>query len=73
MNINETNEQRNVLLKHSNKLLPSSSLNRTASKKRREFGKDKRHATSNIILPQSEQYQISSTPTHQVKRFRSTH
>jgi len=33
---------------NNNKLATSSSFTRTASKKRREFGKDKRHASSNV-------------------------
>ncbi|CAF1098541.1 unnamed protein product [Adineta steineri] len=43
-NTNQTNN-------NTNKLSTSSSFTRTASKKRREFGKDKRHAASNVGLP----------------------
>ena len=36
-----------------NKLITSTSFIRTASKRRREFGKDKRYANSNVVLPHS--------------------
>jgi hypothetical protein len=52
-----------------NKLVTSSSFNRTASKKRREFGKDKRHAASNVGLPHlitTDEYQFSSPIIDQV-------
>jgi hypothetical protein len=66
-------EQRSLSLRTNllaNKLVPSSSFNRTASKKRREFGKDKRHATSNVGLPHvitTDEYQFSSPIVHQVE------
>jgi len=53
-----------------NKLVTSSSFNRTASKKRREFGKDKRHAASNVGLPyliKTDEYQFPVPTIHQVK------
>jgi hypothetical protein len=65
-------EQRNVSLKINslpNKLVTSSSFNRTASKKRREFGKDKRHAASNMGLLnaiEADEYQFPSPIIHQV-------
>ncbi len=66
-------EQRNLSPKSNfltNKLVSSSSFNRTASKKRREFGKDKRHAASNVGLPYlttTDKYQFSSATIHQVQ------
>ena len=45
----------------SNKLVTSSSFTRTASKKRREFGKDKKNVSSNFGLPQT------TATVHQVK------
>jgi len=53
-----------------NKLITSSSFNRTASKKRREFSKDKRHAASNVGLPhliKTDEYQFPVPTIHQVK------
>jgi hypothetical protein len=48
---------------NNNKLVTSSSFIRTASKKRREFGKEKRHASSNVD-PTTDEYK---TTIHQVK------
>jgi hypothetical protein len=48
-----------------NKLITSSSFNRTASKKRREFGKDKRHAASNMGI-RTDEYQYPSPTIHEV-------
>jgi hypothetical protein len=66
-------EQYNSLLKTNslaNKLVPSSSFNQTASKKRQEFSKDKRHAATNVGLPYlttPDKYQFSSATIHQVQ------
>jgi len=51
---------------NNNKLATSPSFTRTASKKRREFGKDKRHASSNVDFPPLiiDEHQ---TTVHQVK------
>jgi hypothetical protein len=52
-----------------NRLVTSSSFNRSASKKRREFGKDKRHAASNVGLPYlrtTDEQQLKSPLVHQV-------
>jgi hypothetical protein len=62
-------EQRG-LSPRTNKLVTSSSFNRTASKKRREFGKDKRHAASNVGLPyliKTDEYQFPLPIIHQVE------
>jgi len=62
-------EQRG-LLPRTNKLVTSSSFNRTASKKRREFSKDKRHAASNVGLPyliKTDEYQFPLPIIHQVE------
>ena len=66
-------EQRNVSPKMNsspNKLVTSASFNRTASKRRKEFGKDKRHASSNTGLPNvmtPDEYQSPSPIIHQVE------
>jgi len=52
--------------KNNNKLVTSSSFIRTASKKRREFGKDKRNASSNVGLSHSPTDEHQTT-VHQVK------
>ncbi|CAF1273526.1 unnamed protein product [Adineta ricciae] len=49
--MNQLNNHHNHNNNNSNKLSTSSSFIRTASKKRREFGKDKKHASSNASLP----------------------
>ena len=46
MTSNSNNNNKSISM-HNHKLVTSSSFIRTASKKRREFGKDKRHAASN--------------------------
>ena len=51
---------------NNNKLVTSTSFIRTASKKRREFGKDKRNASSNVGLPYSPTDEHQAT-VHQVK------
>jgi hypothetical protein len=48
---------------NNNKLTASTSFIRTASKKRREFGKDKRNASSNVGLP------YSPTDEHQTTMY----
>lgn len=56
------------------KLIPSTSFIRTASKRRRDFGKEKRFATSNTILPHSniyDQQRFSSSISHPVFNTRS--
>jgi hypothetical protein len=52
----------NHLLSPNTNLVTSSSFNRSASKRRREFGKDKRHASSSIGLPylKTDEHQFSS-------------
>ncbi|CAF1397408.1 unnamed protein product [Adineta ricciae] len=54
-----------------NKSIPlSASIHRTASKKRREFSKDKRHASSNVILPSMktpDEHEQNSNQTLQVR------
>jgi hypothetical protein len=53
-----------------NKLVTSSSFNRSASKRRREFGKDKRHAATNVGLPhflQTDEHEFSAPTIHQVQ------
>ena len=51
INLSPSIEQHDGSLKK--KLANSTSFIRTASKKRREFGKDKRYATSNVVIPHS--------------------
>ncbi len=51
---------------NNNQLVTSSSFIRTASKKRREFGKDKRNASSNVGLPHTTTDEHQTT-IHQVK------
>jgi hypothetical protein len=53
---------------NNNKLVTSTSFIRTASKKRREFGKDKRNAASNAGLPYSPTDEYQPT-VHQVNSF----
>jgi hypothetical protein len=50
-----------------NKLVTSSSFTRTASKKRREFGKDKRNALSNVGLPHTTTTNEHHSTVYQVK------
>jgi hypothetical protein len=51
---------------NNNKLVTSTSFIRTASKKRREFGKDKRYAASNVGVQHSPTDEHQTT-VHQVK------
>jgi hypothetical protein len=58
---------------NSTNLLSSPSFNRTASKKRREFSKDKRHAASNVVLPHiitTDEHEVNTKPTSSTLQVR---
>jgi hypothetical protein len=59
--------------RYTTNLLSSPSFNRTASKKRREFSKDKRHAASNVVLPHiitTDEHEVNTKPTSSTLQVR---